>query len=316
MAGRLVLCDREVIEAGLAEGLSLRSIGRLLGRSGSTIHREVIRNRNRDGVYRAASAQRRADRRSRRPKVAKLDDRRLCRQVHQLLVDQRYSPAAASAVLARRGVTISHETIYREVYQWRFGNPTQVLCRPRPRRMRRTRTGRSHQVLGDLVLIGRRPERVGAGHWEGDLLVGRRNRSAVVVLTETATRYTLVVALANRHADHVADQLIAHIRHRIPTGLRSTLTLDQGREFAQWAAIAAATGFDIYFCEPRSPWQKPLVENTNALLRRWLPRGTVLPSAQPTLDHIARHLNGMPRRSHQWDSATDRYRQAKVATTM
>ena len=137
-----------------------------------------------------------------------------------------------------------------------------------------------------------------------------------MVLTEIVTRYTLIVAISSRNADHVADQMTRLICNRIPTHLRGTLTLDQGREFTRWATIAAGTGFGIYFCDPRSPWQKPLVENTNALLRRWLPRGTVFPTTQRIVDKIAYLLNAMPRRSHQWDTAADRYRQARVASTM
>ena len=317
MAGaRLVLHDREVIESAVSQGLSYRMIGELLGRSASTIQREVVRNRNRLGRYRARGAQRKADRRAQRPKAAKLDDRRLYRRVKRLLVTRRYSPAATAAVLRSQGIRICHETIYRAIYQHRFGSPKQVLCRPRSRRMRRTRTGESRQVLGDITLIDQRPPLKGAGHWEGDLLVGKRNRTAVVVLTEIVTRYTLVIALNNRTADHVANRIIATIRYRIPIHLRHTLTLDQGREFADWTRIAAKTRFDVYFCEPASPWQKPLVENTNALLRRWLPRGTIFPTRQPIVDKIAKLLNTMPRRSLNWNTATDHYRQARVATTM
>lgn len=316
MAGRLLLCDRKIIESGLREKLSFRQIGRLLGRSGSTIQREVARNRNWRGHYRAVGAQRKTDRRALRPKAALLDDRRLLRRVERLLKDSRYSPAATAAVLRRSGVSICHETIYRAVYQGRFGNPKGVLCRPRPHRMRRTRTGRYPHVLGAIAGIDQRPAIDGPGHWEGDLLVGRRNLTAVVVLTEIVTRYTLIVAISSRNADHVAEQMIRIIQHRIPKGLRGTLTLDQGREFTRWATIGAATGFGIYFCDPHSPWQKPLVENTNALLRRWLPRGTVFPTTQRIVDKIAHLLNAMPRRSHQWDTAADRYRQARVASTM
>ena len=316
MAGRLLFHDREVIERACREDLSYRQIGRLLGRSGSTIQREVSRNSNWRGRYRAVGAQRKTDRRARRPKAAKLDDRRLCRRVERLLKTSKYSPAAAAALLRRQGVAICHETIYRAIYDHRFGNPKQVLCRPRPHRKRRTRTGRSHQVLGDISLIDQRPPRNGVGHWEGDILVGNNNRSAVVVLTEVLTRFTVIVALSNRTAEHAAQQMITQVRRYIPKHLRHTLTLDQGREFAAWAQIAAACGFGIYFCNPRSPWEKPLVENTNALLRRWLPRGSVFPAQQKTLNKIAQLLNNMPRRSLQWATAAETYNQNRVATTM
>ena len=317
MAGcRFDFTERRVIESGRRTGLSYRVLGDLLGRDASAVWREVSRNRNRFGGYTAKTAQRRADRRARRPKPALLDDRRLCRRVRHLLTKNKYSPAAAAAVLAAQGIRICHETIYRAIYTRRFGDPRKVLCRPRRFRRRRTRTGIYNDPLGDISLIDDRPQRDGPGHWEGDLLVGRRNLTAVVVLTELVTRYTLVVALENRTAEHTAAQLISVIQHRIPRHLRKTLTFDQGREFARWGHIAARTGFGIYFCHPHSPWEKPLVENTNALLRRWLPRGTVFPQNQKTLDRIAQLLNRMPRRSHGWDTATNQYRQSRVVTTM
>ena len=317
MAGsRLCFEERRVIESGRRAGFSWRTLGDLLGRDPSAVFREVKRNRNRFGGYTARTAQRRADRRARRPKAALLDERGLYRRVKHLLTKKKYSPAAAAAVLRARGVGICHETIYRGIYARRFGDPRRVLCRPRTHRRRRTRTGIYSDPLGVFSLIDHRPDREGPGHWEGDLLVGRRNLSAVVVLTELVTRFTLVVALTNRTADHTAAQLIAAIQRRVPRHLRKTLTLDQGREFARWGTIAARTGFGIYFCHPHSPWEKPLVENTNALLRRWLPRGTVFPRSQKTLDRIAQLLNRMPRRSHNWDTAANQYRQARVATTM
>lgn len=317
MAGsRFDYTERKVIESCRRRGMSFRAIGEVLGRDHSAVFREVARNRNRFGGYRAKGAQRKAERRARRPKVAKLDDRRLYRRVKHLLTKTKYSPAATAAVLRAEGYRICHETIYRAIYLGRFGDPTKVLCRPRRYRKRRTRTGQYHDPLGDFTSIDDRPTLVGAGHWEADLLVGRRNLTAVVVLVELVTRYTVVVALENRTAAHTATQLIAAVFSRIPKHLRKTLTLDQGREFARWAEIAARTGFEVFFCHPHAPWEKPLVENTNALLRRWLPRGTVFPTNQKTLDRIAGLLNRMPRRSHRWDTAANQYRQARVVTTM
>ena len=317
MAGsRLCLFDREMIERGCEAGESLRAIGRWSGRSPSTIQREMARNSSWHGSYRAANAQREADGRARRPKRALLDDRRLLRRVERLLKRVEYSPAATAAVLRRQGMPICAETIYRGIYQRRFGDPRKVLRRPRSCRRPRTRTGLSHPVLGNISLIGERPARAGVGHWEGDLLVGKRNLTAVVVLTEIVTRFTLVVALTDRTADRTAAQLIEAIRRRVPRHLRQTLTFDQGREFTRWASIATATGFGIYFCEPRSSWQKPLAENTNALLRRWLPKGTVISKDQRILDKIARLLNNMPRHSLEWETSTMHYRQARVTPTM
>ena len=184
--------------------------------------------------------------------------------VYHRIVKLKYSPAATAADLGSRGISISHETIYQAIYRRFFGDPRIVLCRPRKTRRRRTKTGRGPNSLGDFVLIDERPERVGAGHWEADLLSGTGNKSVVGVLTETVSRQTIVVSLPQRSTRHVADQLVGIIQHRIPKHLRKTLTLDQGREFARWDRIGKATGFAIYFCHPRSPWEKPLVEQTTA----------------------------------------------------
>lgn len=301
---RLCREEREHIAVGLAAGKSLRRIAAELGRAASTVAREVARNCNRLGQYWAHGAQRKATLRARRPKAFLLDDPELGERVAELVVDRRYSPWAASRILSRDGHQISHETIYRAIYQGRFGKPKTVLNRPRTRRKRRTRTGRYPNNFGAFRLIHDRPPIQGAGHWEADLLVGAGNYTAAVVLSEPATKHTLLVALDNRTADHTADRLIDAISRGIPTRFRKTLTVDQGREFTRWKRIAAATGFDIYFCEPRSPWQKPHVENTNALLRRWIPKRRPVPRAQPILDDIAQLINNMPRRSLHGRTAT------------
>lgn len=316
MAGvRFDFEERLVIARGRAMGLSYRQLGVLLGRDASAVCREVNRNRNAQGVYWARGAQRKAAVRARRPKRSKLDDRRLWRMVNHRLKEWRYSPAATAADLAGRGVRISHETIYQAIYQRRFGDPKAVLCRPRPHRKRRTRTGRITDSLGPIRLIDQRPARTGVGHWEADLLVGKGNYTAVVVLTEVVTRYTVIVALENRTADHCHRQLVTQIRRRIPRRFRKTITFDQGREFARWQQLEKATGFTAYFCHPRSPWEKPLVESTNALLRRWLPRGAPITSNQHDLNKISRLLNTMPRHIHQWSTAANEYRKHRVATT-
>jgi transposase, IS30 family len=234
-----------------------------------------------------------------------------------MLVDERHSPMTVSRLLSAEGCSVSHEAIYQEVYRHRFGDPRRVLCRPRRSRRRRTRTGRIPDNLGDYKRLADRPgdPRVEPGHWEGDLLVGADNKTAVAVITDRFTRKALLGALPHgRNADHVAE-VVTGMLDKVPAELRRSLTWDQGRELTRWARIEAATGTPIYFTEPRSPWQKPLVENQNALLRRWLPRNQTMPRSQATVDRIADLLNLIPRRVLGWASANNAYDRLRVATT-
>lgn len=318
---RLCAAEREEIRVGLVGGESLGAIGRRLGRSASTISREVRRNSSRRG-YVAHVAHRRATQRARRPKGLLLEtDVQLRRQVNKRL-KLRLSPTTIARQLTAAGTPISAETIYRACYHPRLplgGEAYRRLCRPRRGRIRRRRTttGRKPLSLGVIKLISQRPGDLvkESGHWEGDLLVGRRNLTATVVLTERSSRYTLLGALPQgRNADHVAD-VVTRLLSQVPGELRRTLTWDQGRELARWAKIEDRTGTPVYFCEPRSPWQKPLVENTNGLLRRWLPRGTPMPRSQAAINRIQRLVNSIHRRSLEWDTAADAYDRLRVATT-
>ncbi len=318
---RLCLAEREEIRVGLTREESLREIARRLGRSASTVSREVRRNSSRRG-YVAHVAQRRATKRAGRPKPLRLEvDVELRRRVGKRL-KKRLSPTTIARQLHAEGISISAETIYRACYHPRQplgADSHRLLCRPRKGRIRRRRTstGRKPLSLGAFKPISARPGDIGSepGHWEGDLLVGRRNLTATVVLTERHSRLTLLGALPEgRNADHVAD-VITRLLAQIPPQLRRTLTWDQGRELARWQRIEHRLGTPIYFCEPRSPWQKPLVENTNGLLRRWLPRGKPMPRHQPALDRIADLVNSIHRRVLRWATATHAYDQLRVATT-
>ncbi|HEX2370322.1 MAG TPA: IS30 family transposase [Acidimicrobiia bacterium] len=317
---RLSLAEREEIRVGIVGGESLAAIGRRLGRATSTVTRELARNSSGHG-YVAHLAHRRARRRARRPKRLRLEtDQGLRRRVRAGL-ERRLSPQVIAWRLAAEGCFISHETIYRACYHPRrpLGDDShRLLCRPRRgrTRRRRTATGRIPKALGTFKPISMRCGDPGSelGHWEGDLIVGRSNRSASVVLTERRTRLALLGALPEgKNSDHVAV-VVSRLLSRVPPALRRTLTWDQGRELARWARIEQQAGIAVFFANPRSPWQRPLVENTNALLRRWLPKTSPMPKDQTVLDDIAHTLNTMPRRSLNRRSAKDTYHQLVVAS--
>lgn len=317
---RLCLAAREEIRAGLERGDSIREIARLLDRSASTISREIRRNRSRRG-YVAHIAHRRARERARRPKPLKLLVDPVLRERVQAKLGDRLSPRVISLQLRAEGLSVSPETIYRACYHPARplgDDPHRLLCRPRRgrQRRRRTKTGRDPQPLGQIRSVHDRPAHLphDAGHWEGDLLVGQQNRSAIAVLTERHSRLVQLIALpAGRRTDHVTNR-IAHTLNNVPAPLRLSLTWDQGRELTAWPQLEQQTGIPIYFCDPRSPWQKPLVENVCGLLRRWLPRTQPMPTNQELLDHYAHLLNTMPRRSLGDTTAQDRYHHL-VATT-
>lgn len=321
---RLCVSEREEIGVGLVAGESLRSIARRLGRDPSTICREVAANGGAAG-YRAVTAQARAGELARRPKVFKLvADPELAAAVEEMLAT-RYSPQTCVRLLAERGLRVSHETIYRACYQpgRGLGSETWKLL-PR-RRQRRKHAGRkwgfaSRNPLGEPVSVHRRHpialSRVQTGHLEGDLLIGARNRSAVLTLCERVSRYTFLAALPHGYGTEAVATTLCELLERIPPEMRRSLTWDQGREMKYWADVQTVTGSPIFFCDPHSPWQRPTVENNNGILRRWLPKGIPLNRYTHTeLDAIADLINHMPRRIHGWRTAADIYHRHLVATT-
>ena len=215
------------------------------------------------------------------------------------------------------GRSLSHEAIYRAIYAGSFGDPRQLLCRPRRFRTARTRTSRDNQPLGPIKLIDQRPDTFGIepGHWEGDLLVGKQNRSVALVLTERVSRIVKLIALPRgRKADHVADKIIDTLT-AFPSDLVKTLTWDQGRELARWQRIEKELGIDVFFCHPGSPWEKGLVEHVCWLTRRWLPRNRPIPTRQHILNTYSQLLNTMPRRSLGWNTAQHSFDTLTAATT-
>lgn len=322
---RLLLAEREEIRVGIERKESLSGIARRLRRSPSTVCREVAANGGRDR-YRAVSAQERAERLAQRPKPFKLvADPDLAKRAQELIETTRYSPRTVSHLLRQQGWGVSAETLYRACYQPGRGLGAELWkCLPR-RRQRRKHAGHrwaaaSGNPLGAPVSVHHRHpvvrDRTQPGHLEGDLLIGHNNQSAVIVVTERTSRRLWTRALPNGYGAEAVAIALAGQLEEIPPRMRRTLTWDQGREMKYWADVQAFTGTLFYFCDVRSPWQKPTVENQNGLLRRWLPKGTRLDvHSQTDLDRITELANNMPRPLHQWRSATDIYYELLVATT-
>jgi transposase, IS30 family len=316
LGGRyLGVAEREEIALGLAAGRSLRQIAAGLGRPASTVCREVARNRTGRGRYRALGAQVTAEARARRPKVAKLaGDPVLRAQVEHWLEAEQWSPRQISHELAARfpadpRMRVSHETIYQSLYvQGRGALRRELACCLRTGRALRKphRAGPSGAgKLKNMVMISERPaeaaDRAVPGHWEGDLILGKDGGSAIGTLVERSTRSCLLLHLPGRRdAATVATAMIGAMSE-LPAHLWRSLTWDQGSEMGRHADITLATGLDICFCDPHSPWQRGSNENTNGLLRQYFPKGTILSRHPKThLDDIAAKLNRRPRQTLDW----------------
>ena len=310
---RLSLAEREEISRGLAGGESLRSIARRLARSPSTISREVAANGGRRR-YRACRADKVAVRRMRRPKVSKLAACARLRAVVEAQLALRWSPQQISGWLVEEfpddaEMRVSHETIYLSLFVQSRGALRKELTRYL-RSGHTTRRPKGHSVMngqGQLratLNIRERPaeanDRAVPGHWEGDLLFGKRMK-AIATLVERKTRFVMLIALPNGHAADVVADALAHKIIELPEQLRRSLTWDQGKEMASHARFTNETGVPVYFCDPRSPWQRGSNENTNGLLRQYFPKRTEIAHyTQAELDDVAAELNGRPRQTLGW----------------
>jgi IS30 family transposase len=276
------------------------------------VGREVAANGGRSR-YRAWRADEAAVERARRPKVPKLVRCPRLRAEVERLLDQSWSPQQVAARLVvdhpdDREMRVSHETIYQSLFVQARGalrkELTRCLRTGRAQRRPHRRTDRGGELL-DMVLISERPaeidDRAVPGHWEGDLIIGKGGRSAIGTLVERQTRFVMLLALANgRTAEHVRAALAERIL-TLPEQLRRTLTWDRGKEMAEHVRFTIDTGVQVYFCEPRSPWQRATSENTNGLLRQYFPKGTNLSvHDQAHLDAVARQLNSRPRQTLGW----------------
>jgi transposase, IS30 family len=316
---RLSLSEREEIRAGIAAGDSFRAIARQIGRAPSTVSREVggVRGRAR---YRATRADDRACRLARRPKCPKLARNPRLRSAVTAMLRRRFSPQQISATLKREhrddpDMHIAPETIYQSLYVQSRGTLRKDLARylrsgrsrRKPRRAAPDRRGR----IPAMVSISERPpevaDRAVPGHWEGDLLVGKQNRSFIGTLVERHTRYVMLTELGRDASTEAVTAKIAEQIVRLPEHLRLSLTWDQGREMARHLAFTVATGVSVYFCDPHSPWQRGSNENTNGLLRQYFPKGSELGvHGQVALDGVAAELNGRPRQTLGWQTPAEK----------
>jgi transposase, IS30 family len=329
LSGRfLSFAEREEIGLGLAAGLPQVEIARRLGRSRSTISREVKRNQvdmvaRRTPRYRASTAQWKAGQRARRPKPAKLLGNAELRARVQTMLLTKWSPRQIAATLKvefpdRPEMWVSHETIYQSLYVQSRGALRRELtaCLRTGRAIRRPkrRADEPRGRIKDMVMISERPaeveDRAVAGDWEGDLIIGKDSGSAIGTLVERATRYVLLLHLpANHGAVAVQDAMLEAIAG-LDQRLRTSVTWDQGKEMANHAIITEKSGMKIYFCDPHSPWQRGSNENTNGLLRQYFPKGTDLSiHTRQHLDFVAAELNARPRETLDWHTPTQRLKE-------
>ena len=325
---RLSLEEREEISRGLAAGDSIRAIAEALGRSPSTICREVNANGGRR-KYRALVADRAASRNALRPKRAKLAECRRLRGVVERKLEARWSPQQISAWLAleypdRPEMQVSHETIYQSLFVQSRGALRKELhsCLRTGRAMRRAKAYTKGNVgqgqLRNMVMISERPaevkDRAVPGHWEGDLIFGKKMTS-IGTLVERHSRYVILLKLPNGHGAEAVRKAMTKRILTLPAQLRRSITWDQGKEMAEHVRFTVETGVQVYFCDPKSPWQRGSNENTNGLLRQYLPKSSDLSQAtQRELDAIARSLNTRPRQTLGWMTPSQAFAEAVALT--
>ncbi|MBP2478545.1 IS30 family transposase [Crossiella equi] len=324
----LTVTDRELIADLHRQGQSLRAIGRALGRPASTVKREIDA-RSVEGLYQPHRAQRAWAKSRARPQESKLAPIGPLRDYVTGKLRQRWSPEQICHALAiefpdDEDMRVSPETIYQAIYvQARGGLRRELALALRTGRTRRTPHRRQDQrtprFVEEMVMISERPaeveDRAVPGHWEGDLIMGTGNTSAIVTLVERSTRYVLLGHLSGGHtAGEVRDVLVPLIA-TLPGHLRGSLTWDQGCEMAAHKQFTVATGVPVYFCDPHSPWQRGSSENTNGLLRQYFPKGTDLSvHSAADLEHVAQQLNGRPRKTLGWATPAERLRDLLTTT--
>src|SRR6266516_4426563 len=330
----LSLEEREDIHAGIEREESIRAIAGRLSRAPSTVFRELRRNmrdqryrtrstlrqrrrgrqRTQPWEYRPSSAHERAKRRASRPKVAKLAVNSELRELVQFKLKEKLSPEQISAELREEfpgqpEMWVSHEAIYQAIYVQGRGALRRELAvclrtgraLRKPRRKVAERRGR----IPNMVMISERPaeaaDRAVPGHWEGDLIMGAGNASAIGTLAGRTTRFVLLLHLPHGHDAAAVAAVMTGATRSLPAQLRRSLAWDQGKEMAAHAQVTMATGLAVYFCDPHSPWQRGSNENTNGLLRQYFPKGTNLAAhSREHLQAVADQLNSRPRKTLGW----------------
>jgi IS30 family transposase len=353
---RLTFEDRVRIEAYWVAGSTISQIAGALGRAVTTISRELQQyNSHRHGpknplgargdgaglggVYRwgydADHAQERARLRALRPKTPRLSKGQPLRKLVLKMLRQRFSPEQIAGRLRHSFpgdplMWVSHETIYQAIYVQGRGGLRAELTRQvalrsgRARRRARAEAGgatRSARAWTEGFHISTRPaeatDRAVPGHWEGDLVIGAGNHSAMITLVERSTRYVLLGALPGGRASHEVIPVLSQLATRLPTHLLRSLAWDNGSEMARHAQFTVATGCPVFFCDPHSPWQRGSNENTNGLLRQYFPRTSTdfRHLSQADLDAVAHELNGRPRKTLNWHTPAEALNELLVATT-
>jgi IS30 family transposase len=323
----LTLSEREEISRGVVEGRSIRSMAASLGRAPSTISREIRRNGG-PGGYRASRSDQAAWDRARRPKVCKLVRNLALAHLVASKLSLEWSPEQIAGWLKRtypddETYQVSHEIIYRSLFiQARGALKKELMAHlRRTRGMRRSRhhTQKTsiHGRITDAVSIRERPaaaeDRAVPGHWEGDLLFGSKN-SQIATLVERQSRYVMLAKVAGKDTQTVVSALIKHAQ-KLPHELYQSLTWDRGKEMADHERFTLATDIKVYFCDPQSPWQRGSNENTNGLLRQYLPKGIDLSAhSQSKLNAIARRLNERPRKTLSYETPAERFHQSVAST--
>jgi len=315
----LSLTEREEISRGIAAGEPLCAIADRLGRAPSTISRELARNGGRVG-YRAHRADRVAWQRARRPQACKLAANETLRAEVEDKLAIRWSPQQISGWLKHtypdtEAMHLSHETIYLTLFiQARGGMKRELTQCLRTRRanrrpaVKRAPSGKGRIV--DPVMISERPaeveDRAVPGHWEGDLIMGKR-QTAIGTLVERWSRYVMLFGLPDGHTAEAVRDALTETVQQLPEHLWKSLTWDQGKEMAQHAQFTIDTGIQVYFCDPKSPWQRGSNENTNGLLRQYFPKGTDMSKlTKADLDFAAHQLNGRPRQTLGWMTPSEK----------
>lgn len=317
---RLCMTEREEIALMVSNGTSMRTIALKLSRSASTISREIARNQQSPGYYRAYYAERRWEiKRTKNRKNKKLDTNSTLRSIVFSLLEKKWSPeqiARRLKVLYPNNMimTISHETIYSYLYVRPRGHlKRKLIASLRRHHLFRRKNGKSHQqsAIKDFISIADRPQDVEnrfiPGHWEGDLIIGKLNKSAIGTLVERTTRYTLIVPLLN-HMAPVVRKAFEEQFEQLPQELKKSLTYDQGGEMCEHKTFTQNTKVIVYFTHPKSPWERGTNENTNSLIRQYFPRGTDFRKITvEKLKYVQNELNDRPRKVLNWATPNEAF---------